>query len=219
MQQDACGAKFLRYDLPLSRPGSRLIVAVHSFHGEIALSENKDEIHEPVEESSEEREASEASNEANEADELEQLRKERDELRERLLRTAADFENYRKRARKDVEEALRTGREAVVRELLPIVDNLSRADEAASSAESVEAVAEGVKMILRSFDDVSERIGLERVKTVGERFDPAVHEAVQQVETDEAEPGTIIAEALAGYKMGPRLLRAAMVVVAKKHAG
>lgn len=185
------------------------------------MSENKDEIQtpsdEPIEASQEAQEAGQAS-EANEADELELLRRERDELKDRLLRTAADFENYRKRARKDVEEGLRAGREAVVRELLPIVDNLERADEAATTAESVEAVAEGVKMILRSFEDVSERIGLERVKTVGERFDPAVHEAVQQVETDEAEPGTIIAEARAGYRMGVRLLRAAMVVVAKKPA-
>lgn len=176
------------------------------------MSENKDEIQEPVE-------AHELSDEASEADELELLKRERDELKDRLLRTAADFENYRKRARKDVEEGLRAGREAVVRELLPIVDNLARADEAAGSAQSVEAVAEGVKMILRSFEDVAGRIGLERVKTVGERFDPAVHEAVQQVETEEAEPGVIIAEALAGYKMGTRLLRAAMVVVAKKPAG
>lgn len=177
------------------------------------MSEDKDEIQTPPEESVE---APEVSGEVNEADELELLRQERDELKERLLRTAADFENYRKRARKDVEEGLRAGREAVVRELLPIIDNLERADEAAESAQSVEAVAEGVKMILRSFDDVSGRIGLERVKSVGERFDPAVHEAVQQVESEEAEPGTIVAEARAGYRMGARLLRAAMVVVAKK---
>ena len=154
--------------------------------------------------------------EAAPADPVSVIEAERDELRDRLLRTAADFDNFRKRSRKDVEEALRTGRETVVRELLPIIDNLERAAAATESATTTEAVAEGVRMVLNSFSDIAERIGLERVKSVGERFDPNVHDAVQQVESADLEPGTVMAEALAGYKLGTRLLRAALVVVAKK---
>lgn len=154
--------------------------------------------------------------EAEAADPIAALTSERDELKDKLLRTAADFENFRKRSRKDVEESLRTGRESVLREILPVIDNLERAASAAESASDVEAVAEGVRMILRSFEDTASRIGLERVKSVGEPFDPNLHDAVQQVESDEVAPGTVIAEAMAGYRLGPRLLRAAMVVVAKK---
>jgi molecular chaperone GrpE len=150
------------------------------------------------------------------ADPIAQLAAERDELRDRLLRTAADFDNFRKRSRKDIEEALRTGRESVLREILPVIDNLERAAAAAESSESVGAVAEGVRMVLKSFEDTASRIGLERVKALGERFDPALHDAVQQVESADAEPGTILAEAQPGYRLGTRLLRAAMVVVAKK---
>lgn len=150
------------------------------------------------------------------ADPIEKLTAERDELKDRLLRTAADFDNFRKRSRKDVEEALRTGRETVLRELLPVIDNLERAATAADSSENAAAVAEGVRMVLKSFEDTASRIGLERVKAVGERFDPTVHDAVQQVESADAEPGTILAEAQPGYKLGTRLLRAALVVVAKR---
>jgi len=175
---------------------------------------------EPNDETSERPESGEPSEraeaEAPPPDPMAQLQAERDELKDRLLRTAADFDNFRKRSRKDVEEALRAGRETVLRELLPIIDNLERAAAAADSAESVEAVAEGVRMVLKSFEDTAGRIGLERVRSVGERFDPNLHDAVQQVESPDAEPGTILAEAQAGYKLGARLLRAALVVVCKK---
>lgn len=149
-------------------------------------------------------------------DPVARLEAERNELKDKLLRTAADFDNFRKRARKDVEEAARGGREFVLREILPVIDNLERAVAASETTDRVEAVVEGVKLVLRSFEDTASRIGLERVKTVGERFDPSVHDAIQQVESADAEPGTVIAEALAGYKLGDRLLRAALVVVAKK---
>jgi molecular chaperone GrpE len=175
---------------------------------------------EPNDETSERPDPSEPDerpeSEAAPADPMAKLVAERDELKDRLLRTAADFDNFRKRSRKDIEEALRTGRETVLREILPVIDNLERAATAAESSESIAAVAEGVRMVLKSFDDTASRIGLERVKTVGERFDPTLHDAVQQVESAEAEPGEILAEAQAGYKLGTRLLRAAMVVVAKK---
>jgi molecular chaperone GrpE len=147
---------------------------------------------------------------------LETVLAERDQLRDQLLRTAADFDNFRKRTRRDVEEAKVRGRDDAIKEVLPVFDNLERAVAAAESAQTIASVVEGVKMVLKLFEDTVERLGLTRVKTVGERFDPAVHEAIQQQETELHQPGTILAEVVPGYMVGPRLLRAAMVVVARK---
>jgi molecular chaperone GrpE len=141
---------------------------------------------------------------------------ERDQLRDQLLRTAADFDNFRKRTRKEIEDARTRGREDAVKDVLPVFDNLERAVSAAASAQTIESVVEGVKMVLKLFEDTSERMGLTRVKAVGERFDPSVHEAIQQQETDAQPPGTILTEIVPGYMIGQRLLRAAMVVVARK---
>jgi molecular chaperone GrpE len=141
---------------------------------------------------------------------------ERDQLRDQLLRTAADFDNFRKRARREMEDAKARGKDEAIKEVLPVFDNLERAVAAAEGAQAISSVIEGVKMVLKLFDDTAERMGLKRIKTLGERFDPAVHEAIQQQETEAHAPGTILAEVVPGYMFGPRLLRAAMVVVARK---
>ena len=147
---------------------------------------------------------------------LEQATAERDRYKDQLLRTAADFDNFRKRAKRDVDEARQRGKDDVVRDLLPVFDNLERAVQTAEGATDLRSVIEGVRMVLKLFEDTAERAGLERVKSVGERFDPAVHEAIQQQETDAHPPGTIIAEVTPGYRFGQRLLRPALVVVARK---
>lgn len=149
------------------------------------------------------------------AAELAELKAERDRLKDQLLRVAADFDNYRKRARRDLEDGDRRAREETLRELLPIIDNLERAVSAAETATSPIAVAEGVRMVLKQFQEVASRLSLQRLAVVGERFDPALHDAVQQLETDEHEPGTIVSEVHAGYRVGDRLLRPALVVVAR----
>ena len=141
---------------------------------------------------------------------------ERDQYRDQLLRTAADFDNYRKRTRREIDEAKTRGRDDAVKDILPVFDNLERAVQAAKSAQTVASVVEGVEMVLKLFGDTAERMGLTRVKSLGERFDPAVHEAIQQQETDAHPPGSILAEIVPGYMVGQRLLRAAMVVVARK---
>ena len=151
-------------------------------------------------------------------DPIEQLTAERDKLKDQLLRTMADFDNFRKRARRDAEDALRRGREDTVRDFLPIVDNLERAVEASRGSTDVAAVVSGVEMVLRGFDDVASRMGISRVVAKGERFDPTLHDAIQQVESAEHPPGTVLTEVVAGYRIGERLLRAAMVVVAKAPA-
>ena len=140
---------------------------------------------------------------------------ERDRMREQLLRIAADFDNFRKRSRKEIEEVRRRTVEDTLREVLPVVDNLERAAGAMTDATEISAVTEGVHMVLRGFEDIASRLGLKRVATVGNLFDPACHDAMQQEETDKHAPGTILAEIVPGYYLGERLLRPAMVVVAK----
>jgi len=146
---------------------------------------------------------------------LEKARAERDRMREQLLRIAADFDNFRKRSRKEIEEVRRRAIEDTLREVLPIVDNLERAAGAMGDATEVAAVADGVHMVLRGFEDIATRLGLRRVPGVGNQFDPTCHDAMQQEETDEHAPGTIVSEIVPGYFIGERLLRPAMVVVAK----
>jgi molecular chaperone GrpE len=150
--------------------------------------------------------------------EIEALKKEKADLHERLLRTAADFDNFRKRTRREIDEAKLRGKDDTLRELLPVFDNLERAVRASGDASEVGAVVEGVRMVLKLFEDTAQRMGLSRVPTVGERFDPATHEAIQQAESSEHVPGTIIQEVAPGYLFGKRLLRAAMVIVARRPA-
>jgi len=149
------------------------------------------------------------------SDPLEEARAEVARIRDQLLRTAADYDNFRKRTRRDIEDAQKRGREDLVRELLPVFDNLERAVVHAGQASDSKAVADGVGMVLRQFTDTLGRIGIKRVPTVGSPFDPSQHEAIQQLETDDHPPGTIVAEVQPGYAMGERLVRAALVVVAR----
>lgn len=138
-----------------------------------------------------------------------------------LLRTAADFDNFRKRTRRELEEAERRGRDELLKELLPVFDNLERAVAHGASAEatgSAKALVEGIELVLRQFGDTLRRIGIERVPSVGQPFDPTVHEAIQHLESNEFPPGTIAAEVQAGYKTADRLVRPALVVVAKAPA-
>jgi len=165
----------------------------------------------PEEESGEEADA--------EPTDLEKAHTERDRMREQLLRIAADFDNFRKRSRKEIAEVRRRTLEDTLREVLPIVDNLERAADAMTDATEVSAVVDGVHLVLRGFEDIANRLGLKRVPAVGHQFDPTCHDAMQQEETNEHAPGTIVGEVVPGYYLGERLLRPAMVVVAKPPTG
>lgn len=138
--------------------------------------------------------------------------------KDQLLRVAADFDNFRKRTRRELEDAERRGRDDLLKELLPVFDNMERAAAHVSSAEEtggVKALAEGIELVLRQFADTLKKLGIERVPAVGQPFDPAVHEAIQHLETSDFPPGTIAAEVQAGYRTAERLIRPALVVVAK----
>lgn len=139
-------------------------------------------------------------------------------FKDQWMRSAADFDNFRKRTRKELEDTRKAGREELLKDLLPVFDNLERAMTSAERATEVKPVSDGLKMVLRQFTDTLGRSGITKVPTIGSQFDPGVHEAIQQVETDEHQPGTVVAEVQPGYLQGDRLVRAAMVVVAKPKA-
>ena len=148
-------------------------------------------------------------------DPLEVAKAEAQKYREQLLRTAADFDNFRKRSRRENEDSLRKGRESTVKELLPVFDNLERALSSADGAPDVKSVADGLRMVVRQFSTTLEKIGIKRIQSVGAAFDPSLHEAIQHVESTEHEAGVVAAEVQPGYMIGEHLLRAAMVVVSK----
>lgn len=148
---------------------------------------------------------------------VEQAQAEATKLREQLLRTAADFDNFRKRTRRDLDDAQRKSMERALLEVLPVSDNLERAVHAAEQGGDAASVLEGVTMVLRFFEDALGRLGVERVASLGQPFDPGVHEAVQQVES-EASPGTVVTEMTPGYRLNGKLLRPAMVAVARARA-
>jgi molecular chaperone GrpE len=136
-------------------------------------------------------------------------------LRDQLLRTAADFDNFRKRARKSEDDAQRRGREQLLKDILPVFDNLERAVTHAAGAPEAQALASGLRMVLKQFTDTLDRVGIKRVVAVGEAFDPTRHEAIQHLESTEHPAGVVVAEVQAGYSIGDLLVRPAMVVVSK----
>lgn len=133
-------------------------------------------------------------------------------------RSAADFDNFRKRTRREIEDTRKAGREDLLKDFLPVFDNLERAITSAQRATELKPVLDGLAMVLKQYIDTLGRSGITKVPGVGSTFDPMVHEAIQQVESDEHPPGTIVAEVQPGYLNGERLVRAAMVVVAKAKA-
>jgi molecular chaperone GrpE len=149
------------------------------------------------------------------ADALRAAQAEAARFKEQLLRTAADYDNFRKRARREQADAEKQGREELLRDLLPVFDNLERAVAHAETATDVQSLTDGIQMVMRQFSDTLGRMGIERVATVGAAFDPSVHEAIQSIETAEYPPGSIAAEIQGGYRIGDRLVRPALVVVAK----
>jgi molecular chaperone GrpE len=143
---------------------------------------------------------------------LERLREEH----ERLLRAAADLENYRKRAVKEREEVQRFGNEKLLKDLLPIVDNL---DRALAAAPADGALTDGVKLVRASFESALARHAVKSFSALGTPFDPAKHEAIVQIPTAEAPPGTVVLEHARGFTLSDRLLRPAMVGVAVAVSG
>src|SRR5687768_4020815 len=145
-----------------------------------------------------------------------ELEKEKQATYERLVRTAADLENFRKRSRRELDDARVDERFKVLKEVLPVLDNLERAIEHAEKSDDPgQGVIQGVQLVLRQFAQALERTDVVGFEATGQPFDPNLHEAISQIETDEAPPGTVVKMLQRGYKAGSgRLLRPALVVVA-----
>jgi molecular chaperone GrpE len=163
---------------------------------------------------------------ANESSSVEQLKKlladkdrELAELKDKYLRALADSENARKRIRQQADESIRLQRENLLRDLLPIVDNLERAVDAARGGGNGKPIVEGVEMVLRSMLEFLKGHGVTPLGAVGQPFDPTRHEAVDHVESGEHAPNTVVDEFHRGYLIGDRVLRPARVSVAKEASG
>jgi len=164
---------------------------------------------------SEEQDVAEMAAEA-EAD-MAVLQEELNVARDQALRTQAEMQNLRRRVERDVENAHKYGMEKLVGELLPVVDNLERAIAAIDSdSGDHSAITEGVQLTLKSFQDVLMRFKVEAVDPHGQPFDPELHQAMSMVPNPDVEPNTVIEVFQKGYTLHGRLVRPAMVVVAKK---
>lgn len=157
---------------------------------------------------------------ATEAADLARLTTERNELNDRLLRLAAEFENYKRRTRKETEDASLRATESVLKEMLPVMDNLDRALQAAKAGDASAggALVEGVQLVQKQFFVALERFQVKPFDADGQPFDPQVHEAVSQLETDKVPVGSVASVFQRGYRIGSRLLRPALVAVAKAPA-
>jgi molecular chaperone GrpE len=146
---------------------------------------------------------------------LEEKEKEAKENYDRLLRTAADFENYKKRAAKEKEDWTKFAIEDLIRAILPFVDNLERAVNHAQKVADTGVLVEGARLTLQQLLQALNKFGLSSFESVGKPFDPAVHEAMLVVETDKHEPNQVVEEFQKGYLLNDRLLRPATVSVSK----
>ncbi len=132
-----------------------------------------------------------------------------------FLRQSADLENFKKRVAREKEEAFRYGNEALVKDLLPILDNLERALEHAELGGNGNPLLEGIELVLKGFLEILEKHGVTQISAKGETFNPQKHEAFAQVESKDHEPNTVVQELHKGYFMRDRLLRPSLVSVAK----
>ena len=141
------------------------------------------------------------------------------ELKDRLLRAQAEWDNSRKRILREKEEAVRYAGEAFLERLLPVLDNFEMGMQAAKSATDPKAIAQGLEMVLAQFQQALRDSGVEVIDAVGKPFDPHRHEALGHHESDEHPEGHVLTQMRKGYKLKDRLLRAASVFVAKPPEG
>ncbi len=174
---------------------------------------NEEMVHEEVsEETAAESTVAEDSTEET-VDETEVLREELEAERNKYLRLMADFDNYKRRAVKDRQEAEKFRAQSLLVDLLPVLDNFERALTTGTGSEESSSLLKGVEMVQKSLLEAVKREGLEEIKSVGEQFDPNVHQAVMQEKDDSAEAGSVLMELQKGYTLKGRVLRPAMVKV------
>jgi molecular chaperone GrpE len=147
--------------------------------------------------------------------ELEEKEKEAKDNLDRFLRVAADLENYKKRAAREKEDYLKFANEDLIKAILPVIDNLERAVNHSEKAVDLQSLVAGVKLTIQQLLQSLNKFGLSSIESVGKPFDPAVHEAMMVVATDQHEPNQVMEEFHKGYLLHDRLIRPAGVSVSK----
>ena len=162
--------------------------------------------------------ASEPNCEESPEDPLKALEQEKNELADRLLRTMAEFDNYRKRVTREKEGLVKYGIERIALEILPVVDNFERALEPSQQATDVDPVIDGLKMILKQLVTALEKFEIKPFNSIGEQFSPEIHEAMAQQEHPDHADNTVIEQLQKGYMLGKKMLRPARVIVSRAPA-
>ena len=147
-------------------------------------------------------------------DDEEKLKKEIDDINNKYLRLAADFDNYRKRQVQERENLIKYGAEESLKKIIPVLDTFARAKDSIEKTEDINVVKESYEVCIKQFNDVLEKMGLKKIEAKGMEFDPNIMEAVMQTPTKDYEANTVIAELQTGYKLHDKVLRPAMVNVA-----
>lgn len=160
-------------------------------------------------------ESEEGSRQGDTAAKLDATERECAEAKDRYLRLYAEFENYKKRAQRDQTDYTKFAAEKIIKELLPVVDNLERAVAHARSANADSSIVDGLTLIVRQFVDALQKSGCEPIEAAGKPFDPAIHQALAQVESTHHDPDTVVEEAQRGYLLHGRILRPSLVTVSK----
>lgn len=182
---------------------------------EVLEAEEIEEVEEPAETEAPEMVEAEEAEEAEEGDTIDKLKEELAAEKEKYLRQAAEFENYKRRLERERATSLKYAEENVLKELLPVVDNLERALEQGKDNSDFKDFYEGVELTYKGLMSTLEKFEVTPIESVGESFDPNHHEALTMEETSDVEHNTVYREFQKGYMYKDRLLRPAKVVVAK----
>ncbi|MFV9511010.1 nucleotide exchange factor GrpE [Tepidibacillus sp. LV47] len=175
-------------------------------------ADSKEEEEENQEEKMQEDQVQEEKNEQTK-DEISVLKQTIEELQNKLLRVHADFDNFRKRMRLEKEETAKYASARLVEALLPAYDNLQRAINSSKETKNFDSLVQGVEMVYRQMEQILNQEGLQPIESVGQPFNPELHQAVMQVQTDEYESGIVVEELQKGYKFKDKVLRPSMVKV------
>jgi len=146
---------------------------------------------------------------------VEELIKEKDEIFEKLQRVAADYENFQKRTPKQIADTIAYEKEKIIKTLLPALDNFEHTLQNAHSAENLDVIIKGVRIIYDQMLDILKAHGVEQIKALGQKFDPALHEAMMQKTEDDRQDNTVLEEFQKGYKLNGRVIRPSKVIVNK----
>ncbi len=147
---------------------------------------------------------------------LEEKSKLCDERHDQLLRLHAEFDNFKKRTAREYGSLAKFANEKLINEILPVIDNFKRADDSTDKANNIKDIKNGIKLVLKQFEDILKQNGLEEIISHGAQFDPDKHEAVIQVETDKHPEDTVVEEVRTGYKLHGKVIRPSLVKVSKK---